>query len=67
MPMSDLLLTENRDGVLVVTFNRAEKKNAINTEMWVAIRETFRGAAEDDPEADLRAQSSHQLGSRLSD
>lgn len=45
--MSDTVLTDNRDGVLVVTFNRPEKKNAINTEMWVAIRETFRNAAED--------------------
>jgi enoyl-CoA hydratase/carnithine racemase len=46
--MSDLVLTENRDGVLVITLNRPEKKNAINTPMWVAIRETFRAAAEDD-------------------
>jgi len=45
--VSDLLLCENRDGVLVVTFNRPEKKNAINDAMWVAIRETFRGAADD--------------------
>lgn len=46
--MSNLLLTENRDGVLVITFNRPDKKNAVNTEMWVALRETFRAAAEDD-------------------
>ena len=46
--MSDLLLTENRDGVLIVTFNRPDKKNAINTAMWIAIRETFRSAAQDD-------------------
>lgn len=45
--MSDTVLTDNRDGVLVVTFNRPEKKNAVNTEMWVAIRETFKNAAED--------------------
>lgn len=45
--MSDLILTENRDGVLVVTLNRPDKKNAINTEMWVSLREAFRSAAED--------------------
>ena len=31
-----------------LTLNRPEKKNAINTEMWVAIRDTFRRAAGDD-------------------
>ncbi|MFK7978102.1 MAG: enoyl-CoA hydratase-related protein [Halioglobus sp.] len=46
--MSDTLLTENRDGVLIVTFNRPEKKNAINTEMWFAIRDTFNAAKDDD-------------------
>jgi len=46
--VSTLLLTENRDGVLVVTLNRPDKKNAINTEMWIALRETFRDAAADD-------------------
>ncbi len=45
--MSELLLVENRQGVLLVTFNRPEKKNAINTEMWVALRDTFRAAADD--------------------
>ena len=46
--MSDVLLTENRDGVLVVTLNRPEKRNAINVPMWEAIRDTFRAASEDD-------------------
>jgi enoyl-CoA hydratase/carnithine racemase len=46
--MSDTILTENIDGVLVVTFNRPEKKNAINTQMWVALRETFNAADIDD-------------------
>ncbi len=45
--MTDLVLTDNRDGVLVVTLNRPEKKNAINTQMWIDLRETFRAAAED--------------------
>lgn len=46
--MTDLLQTDNRDGVLVVTFNRPSKKNAINTEMWAGLRDTFRAAAADD-------------------
>ena len=46
--MSDPVLTEMRDGVLVVTLNRPQKKNAINDPMWIAIRETFRAAAADD-------------------
>jgi enoyl-CoA hydratase/carnithine racemase len=46
--MTDLVNTDNRDGVLVVTLNRPERKNAINTQMWVDLRETFRAAAADD-------------------
>lgn len=46
--MSDTVLTENRDGVLIVSLNRPAKKNAVNIEMWVAIRETFIEAAADD-------------------
>ena len=45
--MAEKLLTENRDGVLIVSFNRPEKKNAIDTDMWLALRDTFRAAAED--------------------
>ncbi len=46
--MPDTILTENREGVLVVTLNRPAKKNAINNEMWVALRETFLAADADD-------------------
>ena len=46
--MSDSILSENRDGVLIVTLNRPQKKNAINNEMWVALRETFKAADTDD-------------------
>ncbi len=46
--MTDFILSENRDGALVVTLNRPEKKNAINNEMWLGIREIFTGAARDD-------------------
>lgn len=46
--MTDTLLAELRDGILVVTLNRPHKKNAINSEMWQAIRDTFRAAAQND-------------------
>ena len=46
--MSDKILLDNRDGVRVLTLNRPQKKNAIDTEMWVAIRAAFRDAAADD-------------------
>jgi enoyl-CoA hydratase/carnithine racemase len=46
--MTDLILTDNQDGVLVVTLNRPAKKNAINTQMWIDLRDTFRAAAADD-------------------
>ena len=46
--MTDLILTENHDGVLVVTFNRPDKKNAINNAMWIGLREAFLAAAADD-------------------
>jgi enoyl-CoA hydratase/carnithine racemase len=46
--MTEQLLTQNRDGVRVLTLNRPEKKNAINNEMWVGLRESFRAAAVDD-------------------
>lgn len=46
--MSDTILSENRDGVLVVRLNRPQKKNAVNTEMWIALRETFLAADKDD-------------------
>jgi enoyl-CoA hydratase/carnithine racemase len=46
--MTDKLLSELRDGVLLLTFNRPEKKNAIDTDMWIALREAFNTAASDD-------------------
>ena len=45
--MSEYLLSENRDGVLVITFNRPQKKNAINNAMWAGLRDAFRAAAGD--------------------
>lgn len=46
--MADYILSDNRDGVLVVSFNRPDKKNAINAEMWAALRDLFTAAAADD-------------------
>ena len=45
--MTDSVLRQLDDGVLRVTFNRPQKKNAIDNAMWLAIRDTFREAAED--------------------
>lgn len=46
--MTDKLLSEDRDGVRILTLNRPEKKNAVDTEMWIALREAFIAAREDD-------------------
>lgn len=46
--MTETIQSEKQDGVLIVWLNRPEKKNAINDEMWLGIRDTFREAAEDD-------------------
>lgn len=36
------------DGIFTITFNRPEKKNAINNAMWLGLRDAFRQAREDD-------------------
>ena len=46
--MTEKITAHNDEGVLVVTFNRPEKKNAIDTGMWVALREIFNAAAADE-------------------
>lgn len=46
--MATKIASRNDDGVLVVTFNRPEKKNAIDTGMWASIRDIFNAAATDD-------------------
>mgnify|MGYP001816812620 FL=1 len=46
--MSEYLLAEKTDGIQVLTLNRPQKKNAVNTEMWIGLREAFRAAAADD-------------------
>ncbi|MGB3474785.1 MAG: enoyl-CoA hydratase-related protein [Mycobacterium sp.] len=47
-----VLLCADRDGVRTLTLNRPARKNAINPELWRALRDALRDAA-DDP--DLRA------------
>ena len=46
--MSDTVLRELNQGVLVLTLNRPEKKNAFNTEQWLACAEAFEEARKDD-------------------
>ena len=46
--MTEKIVTRNDDGVLVVTLNRPEKKNAVDNSMWVAIRDIVNAAAADD-------------------
>ena len=45
--MTDNILQAVDEGILVVTLNRPGKNNAVDTAMWLSIRDTFRAAAED--------------------
>lgn len=47
MAASDPILTNRTDGVLTVTLNRPEKKNAVTGQMWGELRDLFREAAAD--------------------
>lgn len=46
--MSDTVTKELKDGVLLLTLNRPEKKNAFNTEQWKAFAAALDGAREND-------------------
>ncbi len=46
--MSDTVIKELDKGVLVLTLNRPEKKNAFNAEQWQAFADALRDAGEDD-------------------
>ena len=40
------IIIERADGIVTVTLNRPEKKNAIDFEMWGGLVETFREIAQ---------------------
>ena len=42
-----MLLSEDRDGVRTLTLNRPRRKNAINPELWTALRDALLGAGRD--------------------
>ncbi len=46
--MSQPVLREQRDGVLLLTLNRPEKKNAFHDPQWDGLRDALREAREDD-------------------
>ncbi len=46
--MPEFLTIADNDGIRLVTLNRPEKKNAVNTPMWKEITDAFRGAEADD-------------------
>lgn len=46
-PSAPVLLTEDRDAVRIVTLNRPEKLNALNTELTRAVQDALLGADED--------------------
>ena len=46
--MSDTVLKEFKDGVLLLTLNRPEKKNAFSTEQWKALAAELDAAREND-------------------
>ncbi|SHI77808.1 Enoyl-CoA hydratase/carnithine racemase [Desulfatibacillum alkenivorans DSM 16219] len=46
--MSDTVLQDFNDGVLTLTLNRPAKKNAFNTEQWLALADAFDQARENE-------------------
>jgi enoyl-CoA hydratase/carnithine racemase len=47
-----VLLSDDRDGVRTLTLNRPHRKNAINPELWIALRDALNAAGRD---RDVRA------------
>jgi len=47
MTEEPVLLSEDSDGVRTLTLNRPRRKNAINPELWVALRDTLNEAGRD--------------------
>lgn len=48
MTMSNTVLAELKDGILLLTLNRPEKKNSFNTEQWKAFAAELDAARKDD-------------------
>ena len=46
--MSDVLLQEYNDGILLLTLNRPDKKNALNIALWEALYQAFNDASDND-------------------
>ncbi len=46
--MSDTVVKELKDGILLLTLNRPEKKNAFNTEQWTTLAAELHAAREND-------------------
>ncbi len=48
LPMETIRLDRSDDGIVTITLDRPEKKNAINAVMWDELLETFRAIADND-------------------
>lgn len=46
--MALTILAEQQDGLLLLTLNRPDKRNALNTEMYLTLTEAFQQAAQDE-------------------
>ncbi|MET0703346.1 MAG: enoyl-CoA hydratase-related protein [Mycobacterium sp.] len=44
----EALLSRDRDGVRTLTLNRPHRKNALNPDLWVALRDALRAITDDD-------------------
>jgi enoyl-CoA hydratase/carnithine racemase len=43
-----VMLSSDRDGVRTLTLNRPQRKNALNPELWIALRDALRAVTDDD-------------------
>ncbi len=46
--MDPIIIVEQQDGLLTLTLNRPDKRNALNTAMYRALTDALRQATEDD-------------------